>query len=210
MRQDYTIQLLAGAPNGKGSLVLEVYHNNQLLGSNTKSFTVRGGVATPSAPADPTPEPTTQTQADPGVGPATGTAPPVNPLNPEQQQSAGTTGGSGVPTALYVMGGILVAMGGGILWLLFRPRPQPAGVAGADHPTDPYPPAPAGTAYRSDPDRAPTLGYPREQRPTGRHSATTQPTTAMPVVRDSSPATPPPVDPWASQAGFTDHLPPTR
>jgi hypothetical protein len=205
-KADYTIQFLAGAPGGKGDLTFQAYHNETLLGSTTKGFTVRGGTAQTTGPATPTPN-DTATQSGGVVPGAVSPAQPVAPLETNKAQ-ASTSASSGVPTIFYVLGAVLVTMGGAILWLLFRPRQSAALVAGSDQPTDPYPPAPG---YRAEPtDRAPTLGYPRQEGRGGGHGhvANIQPTTVMPAVRDSAP--PPPVDPWAGQGGFTDRLPPTR
>ena len=121
----------------------------------------------------------------------------VAPL-PGDTADAGAPVGSSVPIALYVLGAILVSVGGVILWLLFRPRP--ALVAGADPSGRPYPSGGGPYPTMPPPDRAPTLGYPRLGPPTPKHGADTEPTTVMPTMRDPF-GQPPPVDPWAIQGG---------
>jgi hypothetical protein len=80
-----------------------------------------------------------------------------------------------VPVILYVMGILLIVVGGLILWLLFR-RQKPLADAGG-YPTAEY-----------DQVRPSSLGYPR-------HAATVRPTAIMPTVQDPEPPTlpgPPP------------------
>ncbi len=74
-----------------------------------------------------------------------------------------------MPASLYVMGGALVALGGVILFLLFR-RQRP--VALVEYPVAEY-----------EQVRPQSLGYPP--------SAGTHPTAVLPTVRDSEPT-----DPW--------------
>jgi hypothetical protein len=127
--------------------------------------------------------------------------------------------GGGVPVFIYIMGGILVAMGAAILFLLFR-NPREAAPA-PDGPID-YPPradptwAP-GAAGQSYPPTGPRMGAPTAQMPVVRDPRTTtaptrpimeRPTAQQPRV---GPHPGPPTDPWANSddtlAGGSGPLP---
>jgi hypothetical protein len=202
----YGIQILAGAPNGKAEVTFQAYQGDQLIASTSKSVTIRGGVAQPSSSSSPTPSVTSSAAAVPG---AAGGTQPVTPLTGNTPQ-ASVSNQTSVPVIFYVLGAILVGVGGVILWLLFRPRP--ALVEGAGSPTGPYDPMPyVPVQYDTVPapptDRAPTLGYPKlsPPLPPPRHGANIHPTTVMPTVPDSNTA-PPPADPWASQGGPSNDI----
>jgi hypothetical protein len=101
------------------------------------------------------------------------------PLNQGGRTTPLSNDTSGVPIFIYVMGGILVALGAVILYVLFRNPREPqegAAVAGYPQPGPNYPPidypprADATTAYG-----------PRQNTPTA----------TMPVVRDNRPPTGP-------------------
>ena len=129
---------------------------------------VRGNAPHASATPSSTPQNT-----DPGIIPTFGTGPSysLEPLEPEA-----STPSTSVPVSLYVMGGLLVSVGGVILWLLFR-RPKPlAEVAG-------YPPP------GFDQPRPSSLGYPRTAAPV-------YPTAVLPTVEPPTGLTPP-VDPYS-------------
>lgn len=200
-RQDFAIQLGAGTPNGRGEVIFQAYRGEQLLGSTSKNITVRGG----TAQASPTPSATKATRAPTASATQDQVVPndtggitiPVTPLS--DKKASADTSGSSIPVVFYVLGAILVVAGGGILWLLFRPRPALV----ADSPTGAYEPVRPPAAHYA-PDPAPTLGYPRLSPPAqGRPGATTHPTTVMPTVRGTA-SPPPPVDPWATQGGASD------
>lgn len=177
---DYEIQFTQAAPSGEARVTATAFQNQSLLGTDTDSVTVRGGgqpVPT-TAPATPTAEPTTEqpTEAPPtidvGAGPLTG--------------GGDDSPGGGVPVILYVLGAILVAVGGAILWLLLRKNPlltQGAGVGATS--AGPYRPSHA----------AQTRIFP---------SAHANPTAVMPAVDPNlpppvDPHLPPPVDPWGER-----------
>jgi hypothetical protein len=167
---NYQLQFTATAPAGKATVRLEAYSGGTRLGGDDTSVTVKS-TATPqltsSAP------PTTPPNTDPGLIP-TFSAGPSLAIDQGQGQSA-ISDESGVPVSLYVMGSLLILVGGLILWLLFR-RQKPLADAGG------YP------AAEYDQVRPSSLGYPR-------HAATVHPTAVLPTVRDPEPPTlpgPPP------------------
>jgi hypothetical protein len=178
----FSLRFSPGAPSGEANVTVIAVSAGQLLGSDSDSITVRPGRGQNQAT---TPPPTTLPPVTmPPVTPeATQTQTQVAPLDASQDDIFPTS--SGIPTFLYILGAILVVLGGGILWLMFRnPKPEPAYVPAHGYPNADY-----------DQTRAPSLGYPVPPRP-----AHTSPTTVMPTVRD--PYTPPPgVDPWAKGAG---------
>jgi len=124
-----------------------------------------------------TPPPTTEPAAtQPAAGP-TDTGGPVVLATPRTDPQLLSNGG-GIPIILYILGAVLLALGGGILYLLFR--------------------SPKGELYETEeedePGRTTGLGYPTAPR----HAATVAPTAIMPAVRDAhDPRVPPGVDPWA-------------
>ena len=100
---------------------------------------------TSAAPTDPA------TTADNGsIVPPTGPGVAAGPL-PDRDQIPADSGG--IPVALYIMGALLVGVGGVILWMLFRQRPQAAAATG--FPTGNFA-TPTGE-FDSPP---PNLGYP--------------------------------------------------
>lgn len=173
----YGIQFAEGAPAGRASVTFEAYIGQNLLGSDSASVTVKSG----QGAATPTKSPVA---TGPGVILTFETAAPVSiaPITENQ----GLASGGGIPIAFYLIGALLVGVGGVILWLLFRPgHALVEGPAAGDEP----PP--------------PSLGY-----PTPRHAAPDmRPTAVFPAVpRNPNPA-PPAFDPWATPAGPPD---PTR
>jgi hypothetical protein len=172
---NYQLQFTATAPSGKASITFEAYSGGNRLGGDNASVTVKGNATpqlTTSAP------PTTPPNTDPGLIPTFTAGPSYALGDPGQNQAISDE--SGVPVSLYVMGALLIAVGGLILWLLFRrqkPLPEAALVDAGHDPTSEY-----------DQVRPTSLGYPR-------HSATVHPTAVLPVVRDPEPPTlpgPPP------------------
>jgi hypothetical protein len=171
---NYQLQFTATAPAGKATVRIEAYSGGNRLGGDDTSVTVKS-TATPqltsSAP------PTTPANTNTGLIPTFSAGPSVAIGGP--QDSSAISDDSGVPVSLYVMGSLLIVVGGLILWLLFR-RQRPLADAGG-YPTAEY-----------DQARPPTLGYPR-------HAATVNPTAVLPTVRDPEPPTlpgpPPPLPP---------------
>jgi hypothetical protein len=157
----YLLQFTSTAPTGQASIMLELYSGATRLGGDSASTNVRGGAA---------PTKTTPPNTNPGIVPTFEAGPSLSiaPL-PESADLASDAGD--VPASLYVMGGLLVALGGVILFLLFRrQRPEAALV---EYPVTEY-----------EQVQPPSLGYPKAA---GRH-----PTAVLPTVRDSEP----PTDPW--------------
>ena len=152
----YLLQFTSTAPAGKASITLELYSGGTRLGGDSASTTVRGG-AEPSR--------TTPPNTNPGIVP-TFEAGPTYSLAPLPESADLANDSAAVPASLYVMGGLLVALGGVIMFLLFRrQRPEPALV---EYPVPAY-----------DQARPPSLGYPS--------SAGVHPTAVLPTVRDPEP-----------------------
>ncbi len=151
----YLLQFTSTAPAGKASITLELYSGGTRLGGDSASTTVRGG----------DPSRTTPPNTNPGIVP-TFEAGPTYSLAPLPESADLASDSAAVPASLYVMGGLLVALGGVILFLLFR-RQRPA-AALVEYPVSAYEEA-----------RPPSLGYPS--------SAGVHPTAVLPTVRDSEP-----------------------
>jgi hypothetical protein len=206
----YSIEFLAGAPSGRAGFTANAVQQGRILGSASTSINVKGGAVAPSPTASAFPTDSAapgDSAIVPPVSPgATGAL--ANPTNAPQDNSGG------IPVGLYIMGGLLVGVGGVILWMLFRQRPQAAPsavVPGGPFPTGDYPTG----EFDSPP---PSLGY-----PVGRASASLPPTAALPALRGSTvigpgpmePSggkgapdgdqlprrTPPPADPWGTPGG---------
>jgi hypothetical protein len=193
----YTIEFLTGAPSGKATLTATAIKQTSVLGQASGSISVKGSGAAPSASASafPTESPTT---------PETGSLVPPSAggvaLSPQGASGQIPSDSGGIPVGLYIMGALLVGVGGVILWMLFRQRPAPmARTEPPTYPTGEFDAAP------------PTLGYPAGRASAApRPSATMSPTAPLPALRGSGmpnprpndpPNPPPPVDPWASQGG---------
>jgi len=178
----FTFRFDGSIPPGKAVVTVYAVKEGSVLGSASDSMDVRGAGGqheTPSAAPTTTLPPVT---APPPTVDADET--PVSPVEIDQQSNI-LTNDSGIPTILYVVGAVLLLLGGGILWLLFR-SPKPALTGG--YPVVGYP-------DDGHPVRPPNLGYPAQPR-----GAPLNPTTVMPTVReDWTPA--PGVDPWARGPG---------
>jgi hypothetical protein len=173
----YQIQFTSAAPSGRAEVTVEAYVGQERMGADSDSVSIRGGSGNETPTQTPTTDPPTAT-------PPVVVAPPVS-LSPIDAVPAAGDGGGGVPLILYVLGAILVTMGGGILWLLLRERTPAAGVAGAGA---------ALTQHYRPSHAAPTQAYPP------RPAQPLNPTAILPVVRDPK-LPPPPVDPWAQPPG---------
>jgi hypothetical protein len=150
----YQIQFTSAAPQGTATVIFEAVSAGQSLGSASDSVRVRG-LANQPEKTKPVP-----TVAVPPLTP--GAQPSLAPLDDEV---AGAAGGSGMPVIFYVLGALMVAAGGGILWLLFRER-QPT-LVGAQH-SDP--------TYPSGGHGPPTSPYP---------TPSLYPTAVLPAIRDA-------------------------
>jgi hypothetical protein len=168
--RNYQILFDAQAPDGHGQLqAFAVTTDGNQQGSDSADFTVRAS----NAAATHTPSPSSSPAPTVNVPIPSGQV-SVAPLQDGGRATPLANEGSGVPIFIYIMGGILVAMGAAILFLLFRNPRDGAAVPAPDEPID-YPP-------RADPGWAPGpagQGYP----PTGPRMAA--PTAQMPVVHDS-------------------------
>ena len=159
-RTPYTVVFDASTPAGHGKLTAFALVNGQQMGSDASSFNLRSAVgATPSH----TPSHSPSAAATVPVPLPSGAQQPVAPLNGQGRTTPLSGDGSGVPVILYILGGILVAMGGAILWMLFR-RPRAAGDEPEFAMVDPTP-------------VPPTLGYPAGPRASA-------PTATLPVVHE--------------------------
>jgi hypothetical protein len=184
--RNYTIQFGAGAPAGRANVTaFALTAAGEQLGAGHDSLTLKSanGPGQPTfTPAPTTPAPTTPAATVPApvqTGPQVSIAPLAG-----NGVDIGAGKGGGVPVILYVLGGILVAIGGAILWLLFR-RPKDAELATVAYPS-------GGPAGPYEAGRPRSLGYPNLPPPVS------APTAVLPVVGDQPRAMPPGVDPWAA------------
>jgi len=164
-RTRYWIAFMSDAPSGRADLTFGAQGGGNVLDTASRDFTVKGGSGQSTKTTAP---PTSAAATGPGLIQTFPPGPSYS-LAPLQESQGLTDEGSGVPLVFYIMGAILVAAGGGILWLLFRPRPELVDAA--------YDYAPANPAYPSNPN----------------------PTAIMPTVRDPRGMPQPGVDPWATQ-----------
>ncbi len=160
----YFVQFTSSAPPGKASITVEAYQGGNRLGGDSVSTTLRGGAnASRTSPTKTTPPNT-----NPGIVP-TFEAGPTFSLAPLPEASELIN--ADVPWTLYLLGGLLVALGGVILFLLFRQR--------GSKPEQQYGAEEYATA-ESDHMRPPSLGYPTA-------SPGMRPTAVLPNVRDAEP-----------------------
>jgi hypothetical protein len=115
----YAIEFLTGAPSGQATLTAEALANGDLVGQASSRITVSGGAAAPS-PTDTSPAPTDSATPYGAASVSPGIAGAV------PNGGGMSEGGAGIPVGLYIMGGLLVGVGGVILWMLFKQRSQPA------------------------------------------------------------------------------------
>jgi hypothetical protein len=198
----YSIEFLSGAPSGRATFTAAATRSGNIQGSASSAINVKGGaVAASASPTATSAAPTDPASPDNGsFVPPTGPGNAVGPLANNNQIPADS---GGIPVALYIMGAVLVGVGGVILWMLFKQRPQPA--------------APTGFPTGEFDSPPPNLGYPVGRAGTGPRpptpasaSANLQPTAPLPALRGSTrpdpelnePVNPPPpVDPWATRGG---------
>jgi len=199
---NYSIQFVAGVPSGKASFTADAIKGSAVLGSDNSSINVKGSGAVAATPTK-TPTSTPKTTEPPGAtDPAA-----INPAVPsgnfpslrDKSAALGSDSG-GIPAGLYIMGALLVGVGGAILWLLFRQRPQ---AAEAGFPTNEYDPVPPSLGYPSGRASAPVgAAPPQDLNPTTQMPTLRASTVASPLVPKPAPSpglgTPPPVDPWAN------------
>lgn len=152
-QSNYALQFTDSAPSGKASITLDLYSGSTRLGGATASTTVRGA-ATPTTSAPP--------NTNPGIVP-TFEAGPSYSLAPLPKAVDLTS--TDVPPSLYILGGLLVTLGGVILFLLFR---RQRGAALVEYPA----------TYEEVPP--PSLGYPSV-------TGAMRPTAVLPTVRRPEP-----------------------
>ena len=165
----YALQFTATAPSGKASITLEAYSGGSRLGGDDASTTVKGNAAPVTASPSPSPSNTNT-----GIQPTFTNGPSYSLANPADGGDNASSDASTVPVSLYVMGGLLIAVGAVILYLLFRRQKPIAEVATTTYPV-------------YDQTRPMSLGYPRQPE--------SHPTAVLPTVRDAEPPTlpgPPP------------------
>lgn len=193
----YTIEFLTGTPSGRANLTASAIKQTSVLGTASSSITIKGGATAPS----PSQTPAATDSASPDSGVVANPSPIVTGP-PADRAQIPDDGSGGIPIGLYIMGAVLVGVGGVILWLLFKQRPQALPAAGI--PTgewDQAPPTlgyPAGRATATPP--RPSNLAPTAQLPSLRGSTLSGPPPAGPELGQPSSALPP-VDPWASQGG---------
>jgi hypothetical protein len=157
-QERFLLQFAPSAPSGKASITFELYAGGTRLGGDSASTTVRGASG---------PTKTTPANTNPGIVPTFEAGPSLS-LAPLPKSADLVS--DDVPASLYVMGGLLVALGGVILFLLFR-RQRTAALV--EYPVAEY-----------EQVRPPSLGYPTA-------SPMTHGTAVLPTVRDSGPPDPP-------------------
>jgi len=163
-QRSYQILFQPDAPTGHGELAaIALDGNGTQLGSDSTSFGLRAG----DGRATPTPSHSASPAATVNVPLPTGPGVSIAPLGDGGRTTPLASETGGVPVFLYIMGGVLVAIGAVILWLLFRA---------------PRPPAGDGAYVETEPAGTPSLGYPPRTR-------TTAPTAVLPAVRDPRAAT---------------------
>jgi len=215
--RNYNLAFAPQTPEGDGQLTAIALVSGAQAGSDSASFSVRGST-NPTRGASPSPSVSPPPTVS--VPLPSGSQVSVAPLDQGGRTTPLGNDSTGVPIFIYVMGGILVAMGAVILYVLFRNPREPqegAAVAGYPQPGPTYPPidypphSGAPTTAYGPRQNTPTAVMPtvRDQRPTGPMSRTmpdrptaqypSAPTTQMPHVpgghdpRHGGPG----VDPWA-------------
>ncbi|HLT11893.1 MAG TPA: hypothetical protein VK028_14005, partial [Micromonosporaceae bacterium] len=179
-RNQYQIVFTDWVPSGRAEVIAEAFLNGERLGGGRDQIRVRGGQGAP-----PT---TTPPNTDPGIIP-TFAKPSEVSLAPLEDTSPLADFDPGLPPYFYLLGVVLLATGGALLWLLYRQRGQEAPAGGA----------PAATRTMRFPGILPWRG--------GDRHTLHQPTTVLPTVSGppvtpprpaAAPPNPPPVDPWAT------------
>jgi hypothetical protein len=164
----YTLLFTSTAPAGKATITIDAYSGNNRLGGDSSSTNVRSNA--PRASATPSSSPVnTATGIQPTF--AAGPSYSLAPLDPE---AAASTPSTSVPVSLYVMGGLLVGVGG-LDPVADLPPPEAAGRGGRL------------SGHEYDQARPSSLGYPR-------HAA--RPTHLTAVLPTVQPGLAPPVDPY--------------
>jgi hypothetical protein len=192
----YGIVIAPGSPTGDAEIIAEAYADGNRLGGDSDGVEFRAGRGDRSTPAKTTPPNT-----NPGIVPTFNNPTAEQTFKPLDRGTPLAAVDTGIPFYVYIVGVILLGVGGVLLWLLFRERrPVGAAVAGS---------VPAGPAAGLGARLARFTGG------TPRQPAVHQPTTVLPTVRMPRPAShhlDPPSDPWAGNTGdvFDGRNPKTR
>ena len=126
----YAIEFLTGAPSGRATLTAYALARGGNLDQASDPIDVEGGTATPTPTVAPTP---TAAPAPTDTNPfPTDSATPGITGALANNNNTPASGAAGIQVGLYIMGGVLVGVGGVILLMLFKQRPQPA--SGEDFP----------------------------------------------------------------------------
>jgi hypothetical protein len=129
----YAIEFLTGAPQGRATLTAYALARGGNLDQASDPIDVEGGPATPTPTAAPTPTDTNPLPTDSATPYNGATSVPPGITGALANNNTPGSGAAGIPVGLYVMGGLLVGVGGVILWMLYTQRPQPAS-GGDTHP----------------------------------------------------------------------------
>lgn len=182
--EGFAILFTQDAPAGRARITAEAWGASGRLGSDSDNIRIRAQNPRPGQTTSNRPTPTTTPPTVPP--PVTQEAQPsLAPLEGVSDAASAPRGGNGLPTTLYLLGGVLVAMGGAIIWLLVRrPATDAGGQTGAYPVVVPYQPAHSAE---------------RARRPL-------DPTAILPTVRPAQ--QPPAVDPWAKPQQGSDDFDP--
>jgi hypothetical protein len=111
----YTLLFTSQAPTGKATISVEVFEGDKRLANASRGITVKG-FAGPTPKHTLSPEPSISGDPVQAILGQQGTLPPLPDEHPVPLHE------SGLPWFLYVIGGILVAGGGGLMYWLWQNR----------------------------------------------------------------------------------------
>jgi len=149
----YSLMFTTQAPTGRANLTVEVFEGDQRLDSASDGFSVRAGFGVPTKTKSYTPEPTISGDPVQAILGQEGTFAPLTDKRPVPRSDGGP------PWFLYVLGGMLVAGGGGLIYWLWRSRRLEAAEQFG------VPAAAYGRPLRSPAVHAPTAVLPTVRRP---------------------------------------------
>jgi len=112
----YSLMFTTQAPTGRANLTVEVFEGDQRLDSASDGFSVRAGFGAPTRTKSYSPEPTISGDPVQAILGQEGTFAPLTDKRPVPRSDGGP------PWFLYVLGGMLVAGGGGLIYWLWRSR----------------------------------------------------------------------------------------